>query len=169
MLRLVKMLTLLVPVLFILTLTYSAIGDTHNYNNQFAPDFFLKDLDGKDISYSDYSGKVLFLNFWASWCPPCRNEIPGFVEVYEKYKNQGMVILGVSVDQGGVDLVKNFAQRYKITYPLAMVTRQIIEDYRPGNSIPFTIIIDKKGMIRARHLGYLDKRELERIFLELSK
>ena len=145
------------------------MSDTHTYNDQNAPDFSLKDLDGKNIAFSDYSGKVLFLNFWASWCPPCRNEIPGFVEVYEKYKNQGMVILGVSVDHGGVDLVKSFAKQNNITYPLAMVTRQIIEDYRPGNSIPFTIIIDREGKIRERHLGYLDKRELERIFLELSK
>ena len=165
--RFAKLLATLVPMLLVLTLTYSSINGFSD--EQKAPDFSLKSLDGLDITFSDYSGKVLFLNFWASWCPPCLHEIPGFVEVYEKYKDQGLVILGVSVDQGGPEVVKDFAEKYKITYPLAMVNQQIIEDYRPGNSIPFTFVIDKQGKIRDKHLGYMDKNDMEKLFLELSK
>ena len=117
-----------------------------------APAFTLKDLDGKDVSLSDFEGKVIFVNFWATWCPPCRQEIPGFIEVYDQYKNKGMVILGVSVDQAGVSVVKKFAEKNKINYPLVMFTQKMIEDYDPGNAIPATIVIDRQGNIRDKHI-----------------
>ncbi|MCP2620297.1 TlpA family protein disulfide reductase [Candidatus Aminicenantes bacterium AC-334-K16] len=134
-----------------------------------APDFTLTDLNGQTISLADFEGKVIFLNFWATWCPPCRQEIPGFIEVYEKYKDKGMIIIGVSVDRGGADKVKEFVNNNKITYPIAMYTDEIIKAYQPGRFIPTTIIIDKQRKIRNKHVGYMDRETLEKYFLDLNK
>jgi len=133
-----------------------------------APDFALKDLGGKDISLDDYKGKVVFLNFWATWCPPCRQEIPGFIEAYEKYKGDGLVILGVAVSDRE-NSVKNYVEKSKMTYPVAMGDNKIIRDYDPGNAIPTTIVIDREGNIFHKHVGFLDQSQVEKIFKDLSK
>lgn len=134
-----------------------------------APDFTITDLNGNEISSSDYEGKVIFVNFWATWCSPCRVEIPGFVEVYEEYKNKGMQIIGISVDQFGADKVRDFVKKYEITYPVAMATNQIVRDFELGRAIPETIIIDKSGTIRHKHIGYMDKETLTNYFLQLAE
>ncbi len=134
-----------------------------------APDFILEDLNGNEITLDDFEGKVLFVNFWATWCPPCREEIPGFVESYGVYNDKGMEILGVSLDRQGVRVVKKFAEQYEINYPMAIGTQQLIQDYRPGQYIPTTIVIDREGKIRHRHIGYMDKSVLEKYFLQLSQ
>jgi cytochrome c biogenesis protein CcmG/thiol:disulfide interchange protein DsbE len=134
-----------------------------------APDFTFKDLRGNEISLSDCRDKVVFLNFWATWCPPCREEIPGFIEVNEKYKNRGLVIIGISVDRISPKSVLNFVKKHKITYPVVMSTKKIIKDYTPGNVIPVTIIIDRRGKIRHKLIGYRDKEILENIFLKLME
>jgi cytochrome c biogenesis protein CcmG/thiol:disulfide interchange protein DsbE len=133
-----------------------------------APDFALKDLGGKDISLDDYKGKVVFLNFWATWCPPCRQEIPGFIEAYEKYKGDGLVILGVAVSDRE-NSVKNYVEKSKMTYPVAMGDTKIIKDYDPGNAIPTTIVIDRDGNIFHKHVGFMDQSQVEKIFKDLSK
>lgn len=157
-------LALLLVALVVLNITIKA-----EQMMKFAPDFTIKDLEGNEISLSDYQGNVVVLNFWATWCPPCRQEIPGFIEVYEKYKDQGMVILGVSVDSKGPMVVKQFADKYEINYPLAMATQKMYNDYDPGEYIPATFIIDRQGKIQDKHVGFLDKERLEDHFLELSK
>lgn len=134
-----------------------------------APDFTLTDLSGNNISFSSLNGKVVFLNFWATWCPPCKKEIPGFIEIYEKYKNQGIVIIGISVDKTWVDSVRDFVEKQKITYPVVMSTADVVNDYKPGRFIPTTIIVDKNGKIRHKHVGYMDKDTLEKNFLDLNK
>lgn len=134
-----------------------------------APAFTLTDLNGNEITLSGLNDKVIFLNFWATWCPPCREEIPGFIEVFSKYKDKGMEIIGVSVDRNGVDKVRSFVQDLGINYPVAMETSQITNDYKPGRYIPTTIVIDKKGKIRHKHVGYMDKTALENLFLEISQ
>lgn len=141
--------------------------DTHNTDNPQAPDFILEDLDGNKISLSDYSEKVIFLNFWATWCPPCREEIPGFIEAYDQYKDKGMVIIGISVDQTGSNSVRKFVKKHKINYPVAMFTSKLIRDYQPGFAIPVTIIIDKNGKLRQKHIAYMSKEILEDHFLKL--
>ncbi len=133
-----------------------------------APDFVLTDLTGRTISLSDYRGKVLFLNFWATWCPPCRAEIPDFIEAYKENKDKGFEILGISVDTKGKDVVASFVEKYKINYPVVLESRsktqQLIEDYQPGQFIPTTIIIDKQGRIRQKHVGQMDKKTLLQYF-----
>jgi cytochrome c biogenesis protein CcmG/thiol:disulfide interchange protein DsbE len=129
-----------------------------------APDFALKDLQGKDIKLADYKGKVLVLNFWATWCPPCRAEIPDFVEAYTANKDKGLEILGLSVDRMTADKLLPFVNKAKINYPIVLADAKIVQDYEPGDYIPATIIIDKKGILRHRHVGQMDKNTLVRLF-----
>lgn len=129
-----------------------------------APDFVLKDLQGKDVRLADYKGKVLILNFWATWCPPCRAEIPDFIEAYAANRDKGLEILGLSVDRMTPGQLLPFVSMAKINYPIALADVRIVEDYEPGNLIPATIIIDKKGTLRHRHVGQMDKDTLLRLF-----
>ena len=159
--------------LTILSLGILAVVLTFNFliarlNDQAAPEFTLIALDGTEVTLRDFEGKVLFLNFWATWCAPCRQEIPGFLEIYDKYKDEGMEILGVSLDRQGPDVIKPFAEKMKITYPLAMANDEIMQAYQPGQYIPATIIIDREGNIHNKHVGYMDKTQVEKMFLELK-
>jgi peroxiredoxin len=147
-----------------LSLTVCAYGQS----GEKAPDFSLTGMDGSSISLEEIKGNVIFINFWATWCPPCRQEIPGFIELYEKYKEDGMVILGVSLDRGGPNVVKEFMQEYSISYPMAMATQEFYEAYQPGQYIPTTFVVDRQGNIRDKHVGYMSKEMMEKIFLELS-
>lgn len=165
-----KLALLFIPFVIVFSLCAKAEKDTEsNINFPLAPEFTLTDLAGSEISLSDYKGKVIFLNFWATWCPPCRTEIPGFVEIYEKYKDKGMQILGISLDRAGEQKVLDFVKEYKINYPVAMGTKNIVRDYEPGNFIPSTFVIDQNGKIRHKHIGYLHKSALEKYFLDLAK
>ncbi len=132
-----------------------------------APDFKLQDLAGNILSLGELKGKVVVLNFWATWCPPCRAEIPDIVEVYNQNKNKGLEIIGLSVDQMSAEDLISFAAGYKMSYPIAFATRDIVEDYKPGNYIPATIFIDKQGQIRHKKVGPISKDELLRIFDQL--
>ena len=138
-------------------------------NSSQAPDFTVKDLKGREISLSNYSGKVVFLNFWATWCRPCKAEIPDFIEAYKQYKDKGMEIIGISVDRISPKSVLKFAEQYKINYPVVMSTNKIQKDYEPGPYIPTTIIIDQEGKIRHRHIGYMSKEKLKGYFLKLTE
>ncbi len=133
-----------------------------------APDFSLKDLEGNNVTLADYKGKVVFLNFWATWCPPCRQEIPDFIKAYEKHKDNGLVILGVAVSDKE-NSVRSFVEKNKISYPVAMGDVKIVQDYEPGQYIPATIVIDRNGKIHDKHVGVMSQSQVEKIFKELSK
>ncbi len=130
-----------------------------------APDFSITDLQGKTLTLADYKGKVLVLNFWATWCPPCRREIPDFIEAYRELKGEGLEIVGLSVDEqvSPADLVE-WAKKTGINYPVAIATPRIIADYPPGDYIPSTFIIDRKGQIRFHQAELLTKDALVRLF-----
>jgi len=134
-----------------------------------APGFTLEDLESNVLTLADYEDKVLFLNFWATWCGPCRQEIPDFIEVYETYKEQGLEIIGVSVDNAGIQKVIQFVEINEINYPIAMYTQDILNDYQPGQFIPTTIIIDREGNIRRKHIGVMSKSVLEKYFQDLTE
>ncbi len=133
-----------------------------------APDFSLKDLQGRTITLADYKGKVLILNFWATWCPPCRVEIPDFIEAYKELRGQGLEILGVSVDTIGIPKLSDWISRAGINYPVVLATREMLRDYEPGNYIPASIVVDRSGRIRFRKVGVLDKATIVRLLRELS-
>ena len=126
-----------------------------------APSFTLQDLNGKQVSLSDFKGKVVILDFWATWCPPCVKEIPHFVELYEQYKGQEFTIVGISVDRQGVSVVKPFVQKYQVNYPILMTDGQVDKAYGGITSIPTTFVIDSAGNIRHKYIGYRDKAVFE--------
>ena len=118
------------------------------------PEFTLTDLDGKKMSSTDWHGKVVLLNFWATWCGPCRAEIPDLVALQNKYRDE-LVIIGISEDEGPVDLVRKFAAQYKVNYPVAMTTPEI-EKLFPGiSALPTTFMLDKSGKVAQKHVGLL--------------
>jgi peroxiredoxin len=134
-----------------------------------APEFSLKDLRGNTVSLAGCRGKVLVLNFWATWCPPCRAEIPDLIETYGDMKGAGLEILGLSVDRITPDRLLEWVEKAGITYPVAVATQEIVEAYHPGDYIPSTIIIDKAGRIRYRNTGTIDRETLVRLIRKLAK
>jgi cytochrome c biogenesis protein CcmG/thiol:disulfide interchange protein DsbE len=132
-----------------------------NIINKQAPAFSLLDLNGSKVSLSDFKGKVVILDFWATWCPPCVKEIPHFIELYKEYKDQGLAIIGISVDRQGVGIVKAFNQKFKINYPIVMTDSQVVKAYGNITGIPTTFVIDPTGKIRRMYVGYRDKAVFE--------
>jgi thiol-disulfide isomerase/thioredoxin len=125
-------------------------------------DFTLKDLDGKDVSLTSYKGKVVLLNFWATWCGPCKAEIPGFVELQEKYKKD-LVIVGYSVDDTA-DKARAFATEYKMNYPILLGEgKEDVQDaYGPIYGIPASFLISKDGRVCQKHMGIAPKAVFEK-------
>ena len=126
-----------------------------------APDFTLKDVDGKTVRLSDYKGKVVLLDFWATSCGPCRIEIPWFTEIQREKKDQGFAVLGVSLDDGWDD-VRPFVAEKKVNYRIVMGNDDTTHAYGGIAAIPTTLLIDKKGNIAAVHIGLASKKEFER-------
>ena len=116
--------------------------------------FSFKDTNGKKVSLSDFKGKVILLDFWATWCVPCKQEIPGFIELQNRFGNRGLQVVGLSVDDP-LSAAKTYAAQMKMNYPvlLAEGKEDILKAYDPIPSIPVSIIIDRRGRIAARHIG----------------
>jgi len=118
-----------------------------------APDFALKDNTGRTLKLSDYRGKVVLLNFWATWCEPCQVEIPWFIDFQQKYKDRDFAVIGVSMDDDGWDAVKPFVDRQKINYRVVIATEEVSARYGSIESLPTTFMIDRAGRIAAMHIG----------------
>jgi cytochrome c biogenesis protein CcmG/thiol:disulfide interchange protein DsbE len=121
-----------------------------------AANFQLKDINGKTVSLSDYKGKVVLVNFWATWCPPCRMEIPHFIELQNQYKDKGFIILGLAGDDEGAKVVKPFAEKMKINYPVLIQDEQVADNYGGIVGIPTSFLIDTKGQIIKKYIGYTE-------------
>jgi cytochrome c biogenesis protein CcmG/thiol:disulfide interchange protein DsbE len=119
----------------------------------FPPPFTLPDLDGNQVSLSDFEGQVVVLDLWATWCPPCRVEIPFLESLHEELGPEGLVVLGVGLDQGGADVLAPFAADNGITYRVLVGDRAIQERYGV-TGIPTTFLIGKDGRIAGKHVGY---------------
>ncbi|MCS6884503.1 MAG: TlpA disulfide reductase family protein [Acidobacteriota bacterium] len=128
-------------------------------------DFSLKTLDGETVGLSEFKGKILILNFWATWCPPCRKEIPDLIAVQKAYKDKGVVILGVAVDEE-LDDVRSFVRKYEINYMVALDDGSIFSQWE-GEGIPLTFFIDRRGRIKNRSEGMLTRQEIDEILQQL--
>jgi len=123
-----------------------------------APDFELKDSDGRTVRLSDYRGKVVLLNFWATWCGPCRIEIPWFIEFERTLKDRGFAVLGVSLDEGGWDVVKPYLKQVGVNYRVLLGDDRVATLYGGVDSLPTTFLIDRQGRIAAVHVGLVSKK-----------
>ena len=128
-----------------------------------APAWQLKDVNGAVVSFDQFKGKVVVLDFWATWCAPCRSEIPGYVALQEKYAKAGLVLVGVSLDREGPEVVKKFMTDQKINYQIVLGDEKIAEAFGGVEAIPTTFIIDRQGTIRYRKVGAMPAGEFEAV------
>ena len=130
--------------------------------------FTLKDMNGKAVNLASLKGKVILLDFWATWCGPCKIEIPGFVELQTKYKSKGLVVIGLSVDDT-VEQLKPFAAQFKMNYPVlvGLGNDAIQEAYGPIWGLPTTFVIGRDGRICKKHMGLTSKEQFEKEILGL--
>ena len=124
-----------------------------------APAFTLTDINGANVSLSDFKGKVVILDFWATWCPPCKREIPDFIKLQSEYGSRGLQVVGIALDQPGK--VRAFAQINGMNYPVLLGTDQIAALYGGIEGIPTTFVVDKKGDIVNRFVGFTPKEDFE--------
>jgi len=133
----------------------------HGPEHRPAPDFNLPQLNGQTLQLSSYRGKVVLLDFWATWCVPCRAEIPHFVELQQKYGDRGLQIIGVSMDDSS-EPVRDFYQQFHMNYPVVMGTAKTGELYGGVLGLPIAFVIGKVGLIDSKKIGAVDMTLLER-------
>jgi cytochrome c biogenesis protein CcmG/thiol:disulfide interchange protein DsbE len=126
-------------------------------NLKTAPNFTLKDSNGANVSLADYRGKVVLLNFWATWCGPCKIEIPWFMEFEQQYKNKGFEVLGVSMDDDGWEAVKPYIAEKKMNYRVVLGNDSVARDYGGIDALPTTFVINQDGKIVSSHVGLVNK------------
>jgi thiol-disulfide isomerase/thioredoxin len=131
-------------------------------------DFTLQDMNGDDVSFSELKGKVVLLNFWATWCGPCKIEMPWFVEFADHYEDQGLVVLGVSIDDTP-DKIQEFAAEYDVDYPMLVGLERddFMESYGPIWGVPMTFFIDRDGALCRTHAGIAAREEFEKDITDL--
>ena len=132
-----------------------------------APAFKLPDLSGKPVSLADFKGKVIILDFFASWCPPCRQEVPDFVELQKSYGDKGFAMVGVALVSAGE--AKAFADKIGVNYPILIDDGKVSIAYGPIRSIPTTFVIDRSGKIVKLYIGFRAKAVFEQDIKELLK
>lgn len=134
-----------------------------------APDYKFQTLDGRELTRDALKGKVVVIDFWATWCPPCIDEIPGYIALQDKYGADGLVIIGVSFDRKGAAHVRQFAERFKINYALAMGDERIADLFGGFEALPTTFLIDRAGQLRHRKVGGMAHDEYEELVRPLMK
>ena len=139
-------------------------SDPHSIDLGFA----LMDADENEFTIAQFEGQVRVVNFWATWCPPCRDEIPDFQAFHEKYEDQGVKIIGIALDEQGAEIVQPFVEEMNMTYlSLIDTTRKATTEFGGIYGIPTTFIIDRDGMVRKKHVGYMSYANLESAVLPL--
>jgi len=132
-----------------------------------APDFALKDSTGQVVKLSDFKGKVVLLNFWATWCGPCEVEIPWFIEFERQYKDRDFAVLGVSADEDGWTSVRPFVERQKMNYRVVLADEKVSQLYGGVDALPTSFIIDREGRVASSHIGLISKNTYRTEILKL--
>ena len=127
-----------------------------------APSWALADLAGEAMTSDELRGKVVLVDFWATWCGPCRKSIPHLIDLHNEYKDQGLEVVGVSLDQKGPSVVIPFVEKYKITYPVVMGTQKVVQDFGGVRGIPTAFIISQDGKIYRKLVGLRPKEAYEK-------
>jgi peroxiredoxin len=144
-----------------LAITEDVVAESSTYfldkgQSNKAPDFKLKSTDGKDVRLSDYKGKIIVIDFWATWCAPCRKGIPDLIDIQKKYKEK-VVVIGISLDTQTQSDVIPFIKKFGINYPIAYGNAEVVQAYGNIQAIPTSFIVDQKGNIVDTHVGLVDK------------
>lgn len=134
-----------------------------------APDFTLTTITGDTINSSDYKGKVVIIDFWDTWCGPCKIGIPDFIELYDEYKDSGFMMIGLAFGRQGKETVKEFAEEYNINYPVAIPSPSLINAFGEIRAIPTAFLIDQQGNIVNKYIGLRPKEVFENDITELLK
>jgi thiol-disulfide isomerase/thioredoxin len=130
-------------------------------------DFDLPDLNGKIASLGDFRGKVLVINFWATWCPPCEEEILKLNQLHKEYKNKGLVVIGIALDKDSLNLVEPFIREKRVGYLILRGNEQVLGAVKDFSGVPTTLIVDQKGNIHKKYDGSFDEEDLENNLKEL--
>ena len=121
------------------------------------PTFALQDLDGNAVTDGDLEGKVALVNFWATWCGPCKIEMPWFVDFQRKYKDRDFTVIAISLDEDGWDPVRRFAEDLELNFPVLLGDDSVAEDFGGVWALPTTLIVDRSGAVSARHMGLVSR------------
>jgi len=132
-----------------------------------APNFSLKDADGNAVNLAEYRGKVVLVNFWATWCGPCEAEIPWFIEFEKKYKDRGFAVLGVSMDDDGWKSVRPYVASHKINYRVVIGSEVVSQQFGEIDSLPTSFVLDRQGRIASNHVGLVDKVDYQNEIVKL--
>ena len=136
-------------------------GDASQIKGKPAPEFELVDLNGKTVKLSDFRGKAVLLNFWATWCSPCKTEMPWFADLQKQYGSEGLQVVGIAMDDAGKDEIAKFAQEMKVNYTVLLGKNAVADAYGGVEFLPTTFYIDRKGNIQERVFGLADRKEIE--------
>ncbi len=130
-------------------------------------DFALPDLNGKVTSLQDFKGKVLVINLWATWCPPCEEEMPKLNQLHQEYKKDNLMVIGIALDKDSLDLVAPCVRKRGIEYPILRGNEEVLRNLGDFSGVPTTLIVDKKGNIKKKYDGSFDQDDLEETLKEL--
>lgn len=144
--------------------------ETGTQKGQVAPDFSLNDLNGNQVKLADYTGKTVLVNFWATWCPPCRVEMPHMQKFYDDYKDKDVVILGVNLTptEKSMDVVTNFVQEQQLTFPIVLDQEGEVTQAYKVVAYPTTYILDADGVIREKFQGAINYEVMEKAISSLN-
>jgi cytochrome c biogenesis protein CcmG/thiol:disulfide interchange protein DsbE len=142
-------------------------GSSPAEGSEVAPPFVVRSIEGKTVRLTDYRGRPVVLDFWATWCAPCKASMPHLDAMQKRYEEHGLVVLGLSVDAMDARAVRRYTQRMGVTFPMAIANERVLNQYGPIRLIPTTIFINRKGEMIRRVTGYIDAETMESYVLEL--
>lgn len=166
-LKLVSVISGILLIIVGVTILIPAVWANEGGSETSAPDFVLSTIEGNQLQLYDYKGKAVILNFWTRSCPVCRKSIADLIELYDKYKDEGLVIIGINLDRGDIDKIKSLSEELGINYPVVKGDYSVTEKYGGIYYVPVTFIIDKEMKIVKKFVGYTSRKTLESLIEEL--